>query len=269
MSIKVQSWVYQDSEARGNERLVLLAIADEANDDGTNAYPGIATIAHKARLNERTTMRCLDRLEEAGRLKVVRPERKGRGYSNTYVVVMQEPGAQSVKGDTLSPLEDGEGEQPSACPPAGERVTEDRARPRKTAQSYLNGCRPIDPTTQEQPHLSPAPISAALPTLPLPASAQAPPQRAAVEPRAKTRKSSFPDVFLLTDEMRSWANANTPGVDIIHETRQFADHHRARGGQMLRWELAWRTWMRNASHWRKPTTNASKRNSGTFQSVPE
>lgn len=164
MSLKCQSWVYQYSEARGNERLILLAIADEANDDGTNAYPGIATIAHKARVNERTTMRCIASLERDGRLIVIRPDIKGRGHHNTYVVVMREPafdtapGTVEEKGDEVSPFpsEDPQ-EKGDKVSPFNERVTEDRARvtehretPRNTATPYLDGSRPIDPETQEQ-----------------------------------------------------------------------------------------------------------------------
>lgn len=147
MSIRCQSWVYQHSEARGNDRLVLLAIADEANDDGTNAYPGIVTIAHKARVNKRTTMRCIDRLEEDGRLIVQRPETSGRGHHNTYIVVMSEPPAEAPKGDTLSPL------SAAAKAPENGQVEAQKGdkRARKGAQPYLNGDRPIDPGIDPPP----------------------------------------------------------------------------------------------------------------------
>lgn len=134
MSIKCQSWVYEHSEATGNDRLVLLAIADEADDDGTNAYPGIERIAHKARVNKRTTMRCLERLEADGLLEVQRPDTKGRGHHNTYVVLMGQP----EKGDTLS-------RGPSD--PEGARNGDRKAR--KGAQGYLDCSRPIDPLTQD------------------------------------------------------------------------------------------------------------------------
>lgn len=106
MSIRCQNWVYEYSEATGNERLVLLAIADEAEDDGTNAHPGIDRISHKARVPKRTTMACLARLEEAGYIIVERPKRRGRGHYNTYRVVMevQQPtGPWSTGPDALTP----------------------------------------------------------------------------------------------------------------------------------------------------------------------
>ena len=39
------TWVGDHSPVGGNERLVLLAIADCANDEGGDAWPSIATLA--------------------------------------------------------------------------------------------------------------------------------------------------------------------------------------------------------------------------------
>lgn len=97
MSNRVLNWVFEESPATGNDRLVLIAIADEADDDGTNAFPSVDRIARKARVPKRTTLRCLQRLEEAGELVVTRPEKRGRGHFNTYAVVMN--------GATLTPEE--------------------------------------------------------------------------------------------------------------------------------------------------------------------
>lgn len=130
MSIKCQGWVYEYSEATGNDRLVLLAIADEANDDGTSGHPSVDTIAHKARLNKRTALRCIERLESAGALIVDRPEIRGRGRYNKYVVVM------TPNGDTLTPISD---------PP--EMVRNGDRKVRNGAPPYVNGSRPPDPLT--------------------------------------------------------------------------------------------------------------------------
>lgn len=137
MSIRCQNWVYEYSEATGNDRLVLLAIADEADDDGTNAFPGIKRIAHKARVPERTVMRSLERLEASGYLVVHRPEQRGRGRFNSYVVAMDNGNPDPRKGATLSPIN----------PPdqTEEKVPERRAKARKGAPPYVNRRRPPDP----------------------------------------------------------------------------------------------------------------------------
>jgi len=96
MSVRVMAAVFDKSEATANDRLVLLAIADEADDDGSNAYPSIDRLGHKVRLPKRTVRRCIDRLEALGELEVIRPVSQGRGHYNRYVV--------HAKGDTLTPF---------------------------------------------------------------------------------------------------------------------------------------------------------------------
>lgn len=136
MSVKCQTWVWDYSETTGNDRIVLLFVADQADDDGTNSYPSIDRIADKTHLPKRTVMRCVERLERLGALVVHRPERRGRGHFNSYEVVM--------KGDTLTPIVEQED-----CSSEGEHVVQKRrAKARKGAPPYVNGSRSLDPLTQ-------------------------------------------------------------------------------------------------------------------------
>ena len=64
------SWVWEHSNAGGNDRLVLLAIADSADQDGSNAWPAVSTIARKCRVSERTVQRSIRTLVELGELVV-------------------------------------------------------------------------------------------------------------------------------------------------------------------------------------------------------
>lgn len=88
MSVLVQALVYQHSEARLADRLVLLAIADEADDDGGSAFPSLRRIAHKARVSVSTASAAVKRLEDSGELEVERPETTGRGHHNRYRVLV-------------------------------------------------------------------------------------------------------------------------------------------------------------------------------------
>lgn len=90
MSVRLMARVFDESEARGNERLVLLAIADEADDDGSHAYPGYDRLALKCRVPKSTVRGAVDRLVERGELEVTRPEKRGRGHFTTYRVILQE-----------------------------------------------------------------------------------------------------------------------------------------------------------------------------------
>ncbi len=80
------TWVWDKSPTAGNERLVLLAIADTADDDGRNAWPSMSTLARKTRLDIRTVQRVIRRLEGSGQLVV--EVAAGRAGTNVYTVVM-------------------------------------------------------------------------------------------------------------------------------------------------------------------------------------
>jgi hypothetical protein len=69
MSIYCISKVWAHSRATESELIVLLAIADFADDAGY-AYPSTATLAAKARISERTAQRAIRRLEQMGEITV-------------------------------------------------------------------------------------------------------------------------------------------------------------------------------------------------------
>jgi hypothetical protein len=53
VAIGVMNWVWTHSRSRHGARLVLLAIADCASGDGSNAWPSVAELKRKAGLGER------------------------------------------------------------------------------------------------------------------------------------------------------------------------------------------------------------------------
>lgn len=85
MSIYAISWVLQHSEAEGGDRLVLIALADYARDDGGGAFPSVANIQKKARLKSRRAVQyALRRLEDDGRIEKSGVTPKG---TNVYRIV--------------------------------------------------------------------------------------------------------------------------------------------------------------------------------------
>lgn len=82
MSIKVMTWVWEESTAKGSELLLLLALADNAADDGY-CWPKIETLARKIRMSERAVMRITKTLESSGDVVVIRGNR-----NNRYILVM-------------------------------------------------------------------------------------------------------------------------------------------------------------------------------------
>lgn len=64
---------------------------------------------------------------------------------------------------------------------------------------------------------------------------------------ARKRATAAPDLFPITEQMADWGRQHCPLVlNPEAETRQFLDHHRAKGAAFKDWSAAWRTWMGNA-----------------------
>ena len=84
MSIKLMNQVWETSKHEGSTLLILLALADHANDEGL-CWPSIGRLARRGRVGERHAMRILAGLEASGDVVVI--ERGGgKGRSNLYRV---------------------------------------------------------------------------------------------------------------------------------------------------------------------------------------
>ena len=88
VSVKVMARVWEHSQRKDGELLVMLALADFANDAG-ECWPSIPVLAHKARLTERQTRRDLTKLEEAGEIRRNRSN-GGRNRRNHYFITLSE-----------------------------------------------------------------------------------------------------------------------------------------------------------------------------------
>jgi hypothetical protein len=133
------SWVFKHSDAKLGARLVLLALADNADEEGGDAYPSVPTIARKTRLSERQVQNCLRQLEDEGAIR--NSGRHARGM-NIYTVVMAEGGADIAPGAVL----DIEGVQSTT---EGVQST--------TPGGELEFTRTI-PTHPEEPSIEPSPL---------------------------------------------------------------------------------------------------------------
>ena len=103
MSVRVSSWVWQHSTvAHRGDLLVLLVLADHAQDDGNGAYPSVATIARKARLSRRGAFLALERLKAEGAIAPHGP--RGPRGTVSYRVLMPE-GVQSLHGAASAPVQ--------------------------------------------------------------------------------------------------------------------------------------------------------------------
>lgn len=85
MSVRASTWAWSLEEVMGSEALVLLALADQANDEGL-CWPAQEKLAPKARQSVSTLRRSLRSLEKMGLLTTItRSSTRGR-RSNLYLL---------------------------------------------------------------------------------------------------------------------------------------------------------------------------------------
>ncbi|MEU6990309.1 helix-turn-helix domain-containing protein [Streptomyces sp. NPDC046465] len=96
MSIKVTNWVWARSESRNGARLVMLALADRADDTGF-AWPSIDDLCERAKLSPRAVQKGIAKLVEIGELEV--EEGGGRRVRNRYRIVPKPRTSDGVTGE--------------------------------------------------------------------------------------------------------------------------------------------------------------------------
>ena len=84
MSVEVMSQVFKRFPLGGGIRLLALALADHASDDGTRVYPSVPLLAQKTLQSERTVQYQLRQLSNMGWLRIVRESRGGKGNTTEY-----------------------------------------------------------------------------------------------------------------------------------------------------------------------------------------
>lgn len=99
VSVHVSSAVWR-LQLESGLKIVLLKLADCADDQGRNAFPSVGRIARECCMHERSVQRALRRLEAAGLLEVQAGASQHR--PTTYRV-------RTDRGVTLSPLNEGPG----------------------------------------------------------------------------------------------------------------------------------------------------------------
>jgi len=219
MSVDVMTWVWKHSKSKGNDRLVLLAISDNAHEDGGGAFLKTATLVRKTGLSERTIQAATKRLGVLGELKTY--PNAGPGGVNRYRVIMTgATPAESAPPQNLHPAD----------------IAGDPAESAPLPPQILRG-DPADsaPITVIEPSVEPPEIKTSS------ASSAKPPTN---------RGTRIPDDFAVTAEMVAWAADRCPQVDGRHETEKFVLYWQARpgaGGRKLDWVKTWKTWMLTAA----------------------
>ncbi|MGW5877853.1 helix-turn-helix domain-containing protein [Nocardiopsis terrae] len=127
MAVEVMAWVWNHSRTKNSARLVLLAIADCASGDGTNAWPSNRELCRKTNLTDRSVQSAIQQCVELGELGV--ELNGGRKGTNMYTVLMRTPEESSppkkARGENPAPPKNVRGSQKSQVKPGNPEGSSD------------------------------------------------------------------------------------------------------------------------------------------------
>ncbi|RME58370.1 helix-turn-helix domain-containing protein [Candidatus Parcubacteria bacterium] len=156
LSASTNAW---KSTTSGTKKLVLLALADEADDWGY-CYPSIPYIARRCNVSERTVYRAIDDLIANGDVRQIRSgggrNMQGKGYSNVYQVITTLSPQQIKLSEQASPLarEVLQGQStntPRSNPDTGDRVNPDNLSGLvESSDNFVNNTPTPNPDTDDR-----------------------------------------------------------------------------------------------------------------------
>lgn len=76
---------------------------------------------------------------------------------------------------------------------------------------------------------------------------------------SKDRAKAIPDDWTPSANAKEYAREK--GLDLAHESQQFVNHHGGKGSKFVNWDMAFRTWLGNATRW-------SPQKRATLQAIP-
>lgn len=179
MSLRATLWAYDEAPVeKPTELLVLIALADEANDAGRNAFPAVAKIASRARCKPRAAKYALRALEDAGVIRrgdqsiaarhIARADRRPVVYdldlTVTWASVGKEDPLTALRGAADAPRDgvhdDAPGSEERGAPERTDGVHAEAPRGAPEGTDGVHGGAP-DPTTNptEDPTTDPTPAA--------------------------------------------------------------------------------------------------------------
>lgn len=219
MSIHMMNRVWRESSAKGSQLLLLLAVADFADDDGI-AWPGIDALARKTRLSRRQTQYNIQALIQSGELEMIDPGGSGAKDTNKYRVTPD-------KGAKIAPCKDS-------------RVQSATNKGATDGQIRVQPIAPDPSLTISDPSLG----------------ADAP-KPETESPKKTKRASTVPQDFELSERVLTWASKtdnNFTREQMESQIPEFVDHHTAKGTAFKDWDAAFQNWMRRARRYGTLTT---------------
>jgi hypothetical protein len=262
MSMKLMVRVLEEVALSRPQTTVLLAMAENANDDGSRCFPSVDLIAWRAGFSRRQVQRIITQLRE---LEVIEEVAKANRHRPVEYVIHvdrapSKPPFKVWREANGRPVDD----HPESSGTGAETATRDdtdvtpNGSPRDdtdvTPKSNLGVTSGVvrgdisDTRGDISDHLevtsmSPEPV---LDPVKDPVRNQSS-DRATPSRRKPTRTTPVPDSFEITDEIADWGERHgIPRWMLEDQVDAFLDHHRSKHNVFADWTAAFRTWIRKA-----------------------
>lgn len=147
MSLAMSNAVWEKSQSRGSARLVMLALADHANDAG-EAWPSLSRLAQMCNIDRSGVIRHLAALEEAGEIK----RQPGNGRNTRYLIILTSRNSATSRKNATS--------RTSATPPVAPVHKTSRTSATLTIKNHQEPSLLSFPTEIENPNKQPEPCEA-------------------------------------------------------------------------------------------------------------
>lgn len=243
MSIYLMTAIWKGVDLPTNRKVVLLKLADHADDEGQNCWPSVGRIAHECGVVPRTVQMILREFEKEEIIRIEGNPGGGRGRSRHYRIDVE-------RAQQLHPLPSYQQEKGrnSSAPFSPEKGADHN---RKGAAESTKGCKSFAPkpsgTNTENRHRGRAPGDSQ--------------RRLFNEPSASRSKrgASLPNDWRPSFETIRWAKQEGfSDEDFRRELARFADHAVDKGRLSKDWNRAFRNWLRKAQDY-----DAERRRLGT------
>lgn len=229
MSVKCMAAVWDHATAKGGERLLLLAIADYARDDGGGAWPSLQRLADKTLFSERNVRYLLRKLEESGELAI--HQGAGPHGANRYTITLvnwrpqpetdTEGGKDCPRGAKIAPAKIAPGGQnPSQ---GGAKIAGEGGKIRRGGGQRVAP----DPLLNHQV-----------------IHQDDPPESRARAPRAPRPPRPTLESYRPADELVAALAAERPDLGLALVIENWRDYHRERGTAIKDFDASLRRWVR-------------------------
>lgn len=223
MSVAAIAWALRTQRVQNPaHKLVLIALADHADNDGKYAWPAQKTIAEYACCSERSVRRYLQSLEDDG--VIMRGDQRAvehiREDHRPVVWDLAMADGEAPRGDRLSGRSD--------CP-AGQMRQDGGTDTTERGDSCDTTAGHCCPTNRPR-------------TIP---------ETVLERESARARATRLPDDWQPDDELTDWARRSCPDVDLAYELDNFRDYwHSAPPNRSTKkdWRRTYQKWMRTAQH---------------------